>query len=129
MMKILVFGNPAVAVDSLPLRLLPTLAREFPQIEFREFDAVEDLEREGRELIILDSVRGIEEVEVFDGVESFEDSPRFSMHDFDLPVYLKLLKKMGFVQKATIIGVPIGMRKGKALDGVGKAIRKMVRDG
>jgi len=128
-MKILVFGNPAVREDSLPLMLLPMLRQEFPRIEFREFDAVEDLEKEGKELVILDAVQGIDEVRVFDGVESFEESPRYSMHDFDLPVYLKLLKKMGIVKKATIIGVPMGWGQEKALDKVGKAIRKMVGDG
>lgn len=105
-MKILVFGNPLVSKDSLPLRLLPDLRKEFPSIEFKEFDAVEQLEDEGQELIILDSVDGIGEVKIFDDPDSFDESPRYSLHDFDLPVYLKLLKKLGKLKKVTIIGIP-----------------------
>jgi len=128
-MKILVFGNPAVREDALPLRLLPQLRKAFPEIEFREFDAVEDLEREGGELVILDTVQGIKKVKVFDGVESFEESPRYSMHDFDLPVYLKLLKKVGIVRSATIIGVPMAGEEAEVLADAEAVIRKMVRDG
>ncbi len=106
MEKILVFGNPLVEGDSLPLRLLPSLKKAFPGIEFVEFDAVEDLEKAGEEITLLDTVQGIGEVTVFHGMDSFSQSPRFSMHDFDLPVYLRLLTKMGMVKKVTIIGVP-----------------------
>lgn len=57
-MKILVFGNALVEEDSLPLRLLAALRLCFPSVEFREFDSAENLENEGRDLVILDAAKG-----------------------------------------------------------------------
>lgn len=128
-MRVLVFGNPLLERDSLPLRLLPALRRAFPHIEFRECDVVEDLEREGKRLVILDTVEGISGVRVFEGLSQFRESPRFSMHDFDLPIYLKLLEKMGMVEEVTIIGVPPSGDDEVVLKGIGKAIGEMVDEG
>ena len=36
--KVLVFGNRLVEKDKLPLELIPYLEKEFPEIEFKEFD-------------------------------------------------------------------------------------------
>jgi hypothetical protein len=129
MKKILVFGNPLLKRDSLPVRMLPQLRKAFPELEFVEFDAVEDLEKAGREITLLDSVQGIRSVRVFHDVESFCESPRFTMHDFDLPVYLKLLAKMGMVKKVTIIGVPGNWNEKNALRHVEKAIAGLMADG
>jgi Ni,Fe-hydrogenase maturation factor len=127
-MKVLVFGNPLVKGDSLPLRMLPELRKAFPGIEFREFDAAEDLEREGRELLIIDSVRGIGKVGIYKDTDAFLESPRFSLHDFDLPIYLRLLKKAGIVEKVTIIGVPADGPEKETLAQAKAAIR-MILDG
>lgn len=126
-MKVLVFGNPLVTKDSLPLRLLADLRKEFPSIEFKEFDAVEQLEEEGEELIILDSVEGIEKVQLFDSLDRFVDSPRYSLHDFDLPIYLKLLKKLEKLKKVLIIGIPAKPATGnrKLLTDLVSAIREV----
>ena len=138
-MLILVFGNPALKVDSVALKLVPDLREKFPDIVFKEFDAVEDLEdmvssrdrdqrsrdleEVGENLIILDSVLGIDSPKIFKGVESFADSPTYSLHDFDLPIYIKLLKKLGKIKSATIIGVPAD---GKHVTGHGKLLAELV---
>jgi len=124
-MRILVFGNALVKEDSLPLRVLPQLKKVFPEIEFREFDTAEDLEKESGELIILDTVKGIRKVEIFSDVDSFSESPRYSLHDFDLLFSLKLLKKMKLVKKVTIIGVPAKSEMKKTIEGVSNAIRML----
>lgn len=41
-MKIYVFGNILVDIDSLPIKLIPLLQKEFPDIEFCELDPSED---------------------------------------------------------------------------------------
>jgi Ni,Fe-hydrogenase maturation factor len=105
-MKIFVFGNPLISKDSVALKVLPELRAEFPEIEFIEFDTAELLEEFGDDLIILDSVVGIQKVQMFNGIDSFVESPRYSLHDFDLPIYLKLLNKLGKLKKVRIIGVP-----------------------
>lgn len=41
---IYVFGNPALKEDSLALRVAGKLEKRFPDLEFKEFDTVEDTE-------------------------------------------------------------------------------------
>ncbi len=113
--KILVFGNPLVKKDSLPIRLLPELRQAFPEIEFKEFDAVEDLQNEGKMLYVLDSVEGINKVEVITDIDLLLVNKIYSVHDFDLGYVLKLMKKMGMVEQVTIFGVPTNMRKDQAV--------------
>lgn len=95
-MKILVFGNPLIKKDSLALKLMPKLKKEFPQIEFIEIDPTENLDKFGRKLFIIDVVPNINNVKVLDLKDNFNQlstSKLFSMHDFDLGYNLKLLKK------------------------------------
>lgn len=106
-MKILVFGNPLVDEDSLPLRLIPDLKKKFPEIEFKEFDSVEELQNEGRNLTIIDTVKGIDKVQIIDDIESFELNKIYSLHDFDLGYNLKLMKKAGMIDSVIILGTPI----------------------
>ena len=123
-LKILVFGNPLIEEDSLPLRILPRLRKEFPEIEFKEFDPSEELHEEGRNLIILDAVQGIEKVILISDTKQLNtDNPRYSLHDFDLGITLKLLKKMDLIDSVQIIGVPMKMSEKKALEEVSAAIK------
>ncbi|MFH1257980.1 MAG: hypothetical protein ABIG96_03340 [Candidatus Micrarchaeota archaeon] len=114
--KILVFGNMLVPQDSVPLKILPQLRKEFPQIDFEEVDAVEQIEDCGRELVIIDSVQGIKKVEVITDIESLHLDRIISMHDFDLGITLKLLKKSGRLDSVLIFGVPQRYPKKKALE-------------
>lgn len=106
-MRILVFGNPLVAKDSIALQALPFLQERFSDIEFKEFDAVEDLEKEGSEPILLDSVEGIPYCMIITDLSKLEKTSRqVSMHDFDLRHTLLLLHKMGIIKRVIIIGIP-----------------------
>lgn len=124
-MKILVFGNPLVEKDSLPLLLLPKLRKEFQNLEFKEIDSTEDLHKEGKDLVILDSAEGIRNVEIV-GLDSVKLDKIYSMHDFDLGYNLKLLKKMEMIGDVRIIAVPIGMNPEKALFQTQLILRKCV---
>ena len=129
-MKVLVFGNPLLENDSLPLRLLPELRERFPEIEFKEIEPTEDLDAEGRDLVILDSVEGIDDVVEIDSIERLHANRVCSMHDFDLGYNLKLLKKIGRIDSVRIIGVPIGTGDMKPLvSGVGALLQGMVAFG
>lgn len=107
--KILVFGNPLVREDSLPLKILPALQKEFPEIEFREMDGIEDVQEEGKELFILDSVMGLKKAAFIKDIGLLEPGNRYSTHDFDVAHNLKILKKIGAVEKVIIIGIPMGI--------------------
>lgn len=121
-LRVLVFGNPLLAADSLPLRLLPRLRRKFPGIEFVEFDPNEGLEKEAENgtLTILDSVDGVTKVSLFTekDVGKLELCGRCSMHDFDLAWNLKLLKKLGLLKGVRIVGLPQKMEEKQALAGI-----------
>ncbi len=123
--KILVFGNPLVRKDSLPPSLISSLEKIFPKIEFKEFDAIEDLQKEGRNLYILDSVEGINKVEIITNIDILEVNKIFSVHDFDLAYTLKLMKNANMIDRVSIIGVPIGISKEDALDQISEVIKKI----
>ncbi len=109
--KILVFGNMLIKKDNLPLKMMGDLKKSFPQIEFKEFDPSENLKEEGRELYIIDTVEGIEKVEIITDFNDIELSKIYSVHDFDLGYELKLLKKSGMIDKVTIFGVPMNLER------------------
>ncbi len=123
-MKILVFGNPLVKKDSLALKVAEKLKKEFSGIEFKEFDTAESLEKEGRNIIILDVVEGIKNVEIISDLEKIKKSKVFSLHDFDLSYELELLKKLKLIENFRIIGIPSNMKEKKAL----KELRKIFSD-
>ncbi|MFH1107294.1 MAG: hypothetical protein V1787_05345 [Candidatus Micrarchaeota archaeon] len=125
------FGNPLVEKDSVPLEILPELRLAFPGCEFVEFDAAEGLEREGRRLLIIDAVDGIPDVVVlgYGDIEKIIAPKAFTMHDFDLGVTLKLLKKMGMLDSVEIVGVPTGMGAEEALPKVVQALKAILPSG
>jgi Ni,Fe-hydrogenase maturation factor len=105
--KILVFGNPMLKQDSIPLLLLGRLKDRFPEFEFKEFDPNENLEREGRDICIVDTVEGIDKAMLITDIDSIKTQKIYSMHDFDLGYTLKLLKKLGYIDSVLIFGVPM----------------------
>jgi Ni,Fe-hydrogenase maturation factor len=122
MKTIYVFGNPLVREDSLPLKLLDKLRKEFPSLNFKEFDTVEDLTE--RELNIIDAVKGIKKVELIEDIDKIVTEKIYSMHDFDLGYNLKLLKKMKMIDKVRIFGIPLGMDEKEAFEQLCKVIRR-----
>jgi len=127
-MKLLVFGNSLVEKDNLALKLLPKMKKEFPEIEFKEFDPIEDLENEIEDgkLFILDVVKGIKNVTIIKDIDKLEINKIYSMHDFDLAYNLKLLKKIGKLKEVEIIGVPMGKEEKEAFREVEKVLRNLV---
>ncbi|HET7345405.1 MAG TPA: hypothetical protein VFJ05_06005 [Nitrososphaeraceae archaeon] len=121
--KILIFGNPIVKRDRIALVLAQNLRKEFPQIQFKEFDAVEDLQKEGQSLYIIDAVDGVNDVTVITDVNSIIVNKIYSVHDFDLGYYLKLLKKMDMIKQVVIFCIPIRVRKELALKQLKQKIR------
>jgi Ni,Fe-hydrogenase maturation factor len=126
MKRVLVFGNPLVEKDSIALRMLPSLRRRFPSAEFVEFDAAEDLEKQGRDLIILDAADGIDDVVLLEDLSALSGGKVYSMHDFDLSLTLRLLKKMGSLDSVRIIAVPSGLPLRRALSRAGRLLSSLL---
>jgi len=126
-MTIYLCGNPLLPFDSLPLKLKPKLEQAFPQIDFLELDPNENLKPENKELIIIDTIEGIDEVVLMDDIDKIQTAPLYSLHDFDLGFNLKLLKKIGALEKVTIFGVPMKGDKTALLEALIKAINNTIK--
>lgn len=120
-MNIYVCGNPLVKIDALPLRLLPALRKKHPELNFIEFDPSEDFPKEEK-LMLIDTVINAKDVQMFDNIDQFAETKAVSLHDFDLGTNLKLAKKMGWVKKVIIIGVPPKMKETVAVEKISKII-------
>lgn len=124
-MKILVFGNPDVRKDSLPVKLIPDLSKEFPQIEFIHLDGIDEIQDYGKNIIIIDSVGGIKKCV---GIRDPEliSSKAVSIHGFDLATNLLLLKKAGLIDSFFVLCVPMKISKSNAFVQMKKLISKEI---
>ena len=127
--KILVFGNPRVKFDSLPLKILPKLRKQFPDIKFVLSDPTEIINYSEEELWILDTVQGINNVKLIVFTQShlrggLGRTPRvLSVHDYDLALDLNLLLKLGKVKKIKILAIPQNITKQEAQGKISKLLR------
>jgi hypothetical protein len=100
-----IFGNPDLAVDSLPIRLLPQLQKENPDFTFILKDPNEEWDVP-EEMLIIDTAINAKKVTIFKELKSFMIGPCLSMHDFDALSNLLFLEKIGRLKKIKIIAVP-----------------------
>jgi Ni,Fe-hydrogenase maturation factor len=126
-MKVLVFGNPIAKTDSAAVKIADKLSPEMPEIEFKRFDTAEDLEKEGEELVIMDAVVGLSAPRLIELSELELPEQPLSLHGFDLLWSLLLLKKIGKLKKATIIGVPAKQSAAKNVETVRKLLLKLAK--
>ena len=113
---IYIFGNPLLDFDNLPIQLAPKLVKALPEINFIVMDPNENLNPENKELMIIDTALGIDKIKILEDIDKIELSPQYSLHDHDLGFNLKLLKKLGKLDKVKIFCVPPNMNKKQALD-------------
>lgn len=131
-MKILVFGNPLIEKDNLALKITPKLREVFPEIEFKELDPSENLDKEGKHLHILDVAEPnfaearILHLESEEDFEKLQTQKVYSMHDFDLGYNLKLLKKLKLIDSVDILCIPYDLNEKKAFDQSQLILRKWV---
>ena len=124
---IYIFGNPLIESDSLPIKIASELRIKFPKFKFIIKDPNENLKPKDKSITIIDTVLGIKKVTMLRDIDLIENSGRFTMHDFDLGFNLKLLVKIGELDKDKIfiIGVPVGIEKEKAVEEIGKAMKNV----
>lgn len=108
-MRVYVFGNADVPEDRRALDVAERLEDTNDNVSFVFVQPNEDVPFAGeKHVVILDTVFGIREVALIEGDEvgTLALSPRGSVHDFDLAFQLKYLKKIGKLDRVSIIGVP-----------------------
>ena len=114
-MIVYVFGNLDLDFDSIPCSILPRLKEKFPKIEWRTKDPNELDVYANDSLIIIDTVKGINKVDVIDATDISVNKKMITVHDFDLFFYLKLIKKIKKNIGIYIIGIPMFYNKDKAI--------------
>lgn len=124
-LTIYIFGNELLDFDNLPIKLTPKLKKLFPDINFIIQDPNENLKAINRGLVIIDTVKGIKNAAIIRDIEKLETDKIYTMHDFDLAFNLKLLKKIGRLKKATILGVPPDYSEKKALKELSEMIKTL----
>ena len=108
-MRVYVFGNEYVSEDRRAIEVARELEGKVEGVSFVFVGPNEDVPFVGeRRVVILDTVRGLRNVELVEGAEidGLVLSPRGSVHDFDLAFQLRYLKKLNRLGKVTIIGIP-----------------------
>lgn len=105
--NVYVLGNPIESLDRSAVKLIPKLRKSFPHINFIHFDPTEEIKPNDKDnLILIDTVIGIDKVTVFHDLSYLSLSPRVTVHDYDLPINLGLMQKLGKIKNITIIGIP-----------------------
>ncbi len=103
---IYIIGNPLLEHDNMPLKFMPSLQREFPDIDFVILDPNENIKPIEKSLNIIDTVDGVNKIIKISDTNILETDDIYSPHDFDLSFNLKLLHKIGQLEKINIFGVP-----------------------
>ena len=109
LMTIHVFGNQDLPEDSLAFTVSNKF-RDFPGIIFRTIKPNEDLPLpEDKKLYLLDTVMGLDKVSILTEkeIDKLIISSSTTAHDYDLGFQLKYLRKIGKLDKFTIIGLPM----------------------
>ena len=105
-MNVYVFGNPIVPADNRAFKLLPFLKTKFPKINFIHADPTGNWWKGDKNLVIIDTVDGIDKVTEFTSFEKIQATQSLTVHDYDLYMDLKLMKKIGKIESFKIIGIP-----------------------
>ena len=108
-MNVYVFGNEYVAEDKRAIEVARELEGAIDGISFVFVNPNDDVPFVDQRLaVILDTVEGIQDVALVEGdeIDGLVLSPRGSVHDFDLTLQLRYLRKLGKLGEVTIIGIP-----------------------
>ena len=124
--KILVFGNPLIEKDSIALKIAKVLQNSKNNgFAFEFVNSPEELQNYGSELLIMDAVKGLDRVQLLEGLDKIHLPPRITTHDFDLTFNLKLLQKIGKISKVQLIAIPPEMQLQYAIATVEKLLNEL----
>ncbi len=126
-MKIYIIGSSIVPEDNGPLMILPMLMELLPECEFIKADPTENFIPEDGSLIV-DTVTGIEHIQLFNDIYQFSSVPRISLHDFDLSFHLRFLDKLHKLAHVHIIGIPQYFTTESAASEVADFIRTVIKE-
>lgn len=121
-MKIYVFGSD-LSGDHMARKVAKEL-KEHLSHDFVFTNDPTDLLYE-HELVVMDAVKGITKVRVFQNPQEFYATKICSLHDFDLGYFLQLSERLQLKKKITIIGVPMKGRYEEIRDQVTDSLQQL----
>ncbi|MAG07875.1 hypothetical protein CMO89_00205 [Candidatus Woesearchaeota archaeon] len=123
MTTVLCFGNQFLKQDSLAKELADEI--KLKGVDFIKCDSLDAfLESKDKNIFILDVVKGIDKVINIKDIDQLKANKLFSLHDFDLGFFLKLMKRIGKIETANIIGIPQKGDKEKIKEDIIKVIQR-----
>ncbi len=134
-MKIFVFGSEIVEKDKLAFKIADAIIamRDAEgaknNIQFIKCTDPEEMlelpkaELEGQDVAVLDAAKGIKDVQPL-LIDDFQPKGIFTIHDFNLGLYLKLLQTTGEVRNIRIVGIPYDCKE--APEKIAKKVREIL---
>ena len=103
---VLCFGNEFIKEDALAKEIVDEIKLE--NVEFKKCNAVDEVfsYKDYENVLVLDVVRNANKVIFFDDIDKLQAHDMYSLHDFDLSFFLKLMKNIGKIKNIKIIGIP-----------------------
>jgi Ni,Fe-hydrogenase maturation factor len=105
-MKVLCFGSELVGGDDTALKICELLKDDSQNMQFIVCHDPSEILEHTDGVIILDVVKGIDHVQFIDD-DLLKDRNLYTLHDFDLGFFIKLVKEIGG-PKTKILGLPYG---------------------
>ena len=122
--KLLVFGNPALEIDNLAVKVGKELEKEGREVLHLE-NPMGLLDMDLNEYVILVVAVGINEVKLIDNVDKLVLGRLCSLHDMDMAYFLKLLKALGKLDTVRIIALPQGAQLEESLAAARELLHKL----
>jgi hypothetical protein len=116
-MKVLVFGLENEDA------ILRSLRKAFPSVGFKKCRIRDNLEEEGRDLVALDSVAGIDKVLLMNELNAV--SPKI-MDNSETLITLRILVSIGSLDSAKVIAVPLNEDPESAARQIGLILRDLL---
>lgn len=129
MIYLLAFGNPYLEDDNLALEIADRIiAEKVKGVEVIKCVSPEEvIQYTDRPFYILDVVKDLDKILIFEDIDRLKANNIVSMHDFDLGFFLKLMKETGKIESVKIIGIPQKGDTGKITEEVIKILEKNIK--
>jgi hypothetical protein len=107
--------------------ILPELRKRFPSVGFRKSSVKDDLEEEGRDLVAIVSIEGVDAVALVEDLSSV--SPSRALGGSQALMTFRILKSIGSIDSAKVIAVPAGYPADKAVEEIASILESLVGRG
>lgn len=122
---VLCFGSEDMEGDDQAFAVCQELVGYSDDIQFVKCDTPMDIlgYAGGKDLYILDAIKGINKVSLFESVDKFRRTKSVTAHDQDLGMMLRILIEMKMLPDVRIIGIPIGSNT----DSAAKEVKRILK--